>query len=304
MTNFSGLGVNLQSFIKRMYQNLYYRSTSTNFLNEAYMSEARQAGQVAAVLDVTKQLDTTLTSRVSVDITTAITPSLATYSTVQINLTQLKMDYSFSISPMITTVDIANTLEGQIKLKEAQIAKTVDVFNYGKLVKAITGKEDGSEAYTLGQLYVWAPATQQDYIDNMNELKALLFNRNVFEDYRLGLDAIEYGKLTAALTSLLKFETQVGILGVEKGQVASAYGINIFPINTTVLTSADDAGITKGFFGAPVAMAGDFFFSDMVEYLGNYPGFPGYYVFEGNVLFGSEVIRPEAMIRLVTVASN
>ena len=41
----------------------------------------------------------------------------------------------------------------------------------------------------------------------------------------------------------------------------------------------------------------------MVAYNGNYPGFPGYYVVEGNVLFGAKVVRPEAIIKLVASAS-
>lgn len=41
------------------------------------------------------------------------------------------------------------------------------------------------------------------------------------------------------------------------------------------------------------------YFSSMAQYLGNYPGFPGYYVLEGNILFGAEVVRPEAIIKLV-----
>ena len=48
---------------------------------------------------------------------------------------------------------------------------------------------------------------------------------------------------------------------------------------------------------------GDTFFSSMVEYNGNYPGFPGYYVVEGNVLFGAEVVRPEAIVKLTAAAS-
>ena len=76
------------------------------------------------------------------------------------------------------------------------------------------------------------------------------------------------------------------------------YGIDIFAINSTVLTNSE-----KGYFASPVGTVGDTFFSAMVEYNGNYPGFPGYYVVEGNVLFGAEVVRPEAIIKLVAGAS-
>jgi hypothetical protein len=41
----------------------------------------------------------------------------------------------------------------------------------------------------------------------------------------------------------------------------------------------------------------------MVEYQGNYPGFPGYYVIEGNILFGAKVVMPSAVIKLVASAS-
>ena len=68
----------------------------------------------------------------------------------------------------------------------------------------------------------------------------------------------------------------------------------MFAINANVLTNNE-----IGYFGSPVAVVGDTFFSDMVAYNGNYPGFPGYYVVEGNVLFGAAVVRPEAMIKLV-----
>ena len=37
----------------------------------------------------------------------------------------------------------------------------------------------------------------------------------------------------------------------------------------------------------------------MAQYNGNYPKYPGYFVVEGNVMFGAEVVRPEAVIKLV-----
>ena len=68
-----------------------------------------------------------------------------------------------------------------------------------------------------------------------------------------------------------------------------------YPINSTVLDSAN----TKGYFANEVGTVGDAFFSRFNEFNGTYPGFPGYYVVEGVVLFGAEVVRPEAVIKLV-----
>ena len=58
--------------------------------------------------------------------------------------------------------------------------------------------------------------------------------------------------------------------------------------------------IDAGHGGNEIGAVGDIFFSSMAQYLGNYPGLPGYYVLEGNVLFGAEVVRPEAIIKLVS----
>ena len=80
-------------------------------------------------------------------------------------------------------------------------------------------------------------------------------------------------------------------------QVSPMYRDNSWD-NSNVLTNNE-----VGYFGSPVAVVGDTFFSDMVAYNGNYPGFPGYYVVEGNILFGAEVVRPEAMIKLTKTAS-
>jgi hypothetical protein len=188
-----------------------------------------------------------------------------------------------------------NAIDEAIRLNDSQIAVKIDTFGYDKLADTITGSRTaGATAETTGTIAAWAPATKEAYIDLLNSLKATLFNLNVYDTYRLGLEATEYGKLVAALTSILKFETLAGVEGVDRGEVARAYGIDIFPINSSVLTNSE-----KGYFASPVAVVGDTFFSAMVEYNGNYPGFPGYYVVEGNVLFGAEVVRPEAVIKLV-----
>ena len=50
----------------------------------------------------------------------------------------------------------------------------------------IVGSTDGSMAYTKGQTIVWSPADGQDIVDEVNVLKALLFNRNIY-GYLFGL---------------------------------------------------------------------------------------------------------------------
>ena len=77
------------------------------------------------------------------------------------------------------------------------------------------------------------------------------------------------------------------------GVVDEAYGIQIFPINDTIL------GDSIGYFYNPLAVVGDTFFDSFVEYNNNYPGFPGYYVMEGNIMFGAKVVEEKAIIKLV-----
>ena len=96
------------------------------------------------------------------------------------------------------------------------------------------------------------------------------------------------------MVSLLKFETPQGVRGVVEGEIANAFGVDIFPINSNALTNSE-----KGYFASEIATAGDFYFSTFVEYNGNYPSFPGDYVVEGAVLFGAEVIQPSAALQLV-----
>ena len=293
MANFTQIGLDLQSVMKRTYANLLYRSSFYNFLNEAYIGEVRQTG--TPIIEVMKQTATTINQRAAAEMATAQTPALVGYNSVKVDLTQLPMDYSFRIPVLVTGSNITNAIDEAIRLNDSQIAVKIDTFGYDKLNDTITGsRTSGATALTTGTVVAWAPATKEAYIDKLNELKATLFNLNVYDAYRLGLEAVEYGKLVSALTTILKFETLAGVEGVDRGEVANAYGIDIFPINTNVLTNSE-----KGYFASPVGVVGDTFFSSMVEYNGNYPGFPGYYVVEGNVLFGAEVVRPEAIIKLV-----
>lgn len=297
MPNFAQIGLDLQSVMKRTYANLLYRSSFYNFLNEFYIGEIRQTG--TPIIEVMKQVPTTINQRDYVEMTAAKTPALVGYNSVKVDLTQLPMDYSFRIPTLVTGSNIANAIDEAIRLNDSEISVKIDVFGYGKLNTAITGDRTSSKtAKDTGSTYTWNPATKEAYISALNALKAMLFNLNVYDTYRLGLEATEYGNLVSALTSVLKFETLAGVEGVDRGEVARAYGIDIFAINSNVLKNNE-----KGYFGSPVGTVGDTFFSSMVEYAGNYPGFPGYYVVEGNILFGAEVVRPEALVKLVAGAS-
>ena len=284
MANFNQIGLDLQSVMKRTYANLLYNSSFYKFLNEDYIGDIRQTG--APRIELIKQQATTLNSRDYVEMKNAVTPELATYDQEIVDLTDLRMDYSFRIPVTVLGSDIMGAIDGQIKLKDSAVAKQIDTYGYGKMFAG------------AGSSKVWNPATKEATIDLLNELKATLFNADVYDTYRLGLEAIAYGGLVSALTSILKYETLAGVEGVDRGEVARAYGIDIFPINTNVLTNSE-----KGYFASPVGTVGDTFFSSMVEYQGNYPGFPGYYVIEGNILFGAKVVRPECVIKLVASAS-
>ena len=293
--NFTNINLDLQAVAKRTYENIYYQSTFMNFLDDSWMQVARATG--TPIIEVVKQIAPTINKRSNVEITTALTPTLTTYNSVKVDLTELPLDYSFSISPLMIGTNIEGTLEGQMRLKDSAIANQIDTYGYGKLNTAITGKTDGSEAYTDGQVVVWAPSTQQDYINYLNQYKMILFNRNVTTGYLFGLVAVHYRSLVAALTSILKYETRVGVEGVDRGVVANAYGVDIFPINTAVIGSG-----VLGYFANKIACVGDMFFSSMAQYNGNYPGLPGYFVLEGNIMFGAEVVRPEAILKLAATA--
>ena len=297
--NFSQIGLDLQGVLKRTYANLLYESSFYKFLNPAYVGEVRNTG--TPVIEVIKQQSTTINTRGAAEMANdgAVSPVLATYGQVLVDLTELRMDYSFRIPITITGSNVAGALQGQIDVNDSDMAVKIDTYGYDKLADTITGDRTSSKtAKDTGTVKEWSYTTKDEAIELLNELKSTLFNLNVHVDYKLGLEAIEYGKFVSALTTILKFETRAGVEGVDMGEVAYAYGIDIFPINSNVLTNSE-----KGYFGSPVACVGDAFFTAMVEYDGNYPGFPGYVVFEGNVLFGAAVVRPEAMIKLTASVS-
>ena len=297
MANFNQIGLDLQSVMKRTYANLLYRSSFYNFLNEFYIGSIRETG--TPIIEVIKQNKTSINTRDYVEMTSAVTPALVNYKPVKVDLTQLKMDYSFRLPVAVIGSNIMNAIDEAIRLNDSELEVKIDTFGYDKLADTITGDRTASKtAYDTGTIYTWAPANKEGYISALNTLKSKLFNLNVYDTYRLGLEAEEYGNLVSALTSVLHFETLAGVEGVDRGDIARAYGIDIFAINSNVLTNSE-----KGYFASPVGTVGDTFFASMVEYNGNYPGFPGYYVVEGNVLFGAEVVRPEAVIKLVASAS-
>lgn len=272
--------LDLQSVAKRIYQSLLYNSQFYKFLNPNYIGEIRTAG--TPMIEVLKSGNATVNVRETKEITSALTPGLLGYSSVKVDLTELPMDYSIRIPVLVSGTNFINTLEDAMEKKDQAVATQIDTYGFGTvLANGVTEEAQ------------WDPATQQDYIDALNGLKATLFNNNVYSDYRLGLAATEHAKLASALTSILKFETEVGVKGVDMGIVDEAYGIQIFAINDTML---DDV---KGYFYNPLAVVGDSFFDSFVEYNNNYPGFPGYYVMEGNIMFGAKVVEPNAIIKLV-----
>ena len=275
--------LDLQSVAKRIYQSLLYNSQFYKFLNPNYIGEIRTAG--TPMIEILKSGNATVNVRETKEIVNALTPGLLGYSSQKVDLTELPMDYSIRIPVLVSGTNFINTLEDAMEKKDQAVATKIDTYGFGVLATGVT--EEGQ----------WNPSTQQDYINALNNLKATLFNNNVYSDYRLGLAATEHAKLVSALTSILKFETEVGVKGVDMGVVDEAYGVQIFAINDTML------GDVKGYFYNPLAVVGDSFFDSFVEYNNNYPGFPGYYVMEGNIMFGAKVVEPNAIIKLVEEVS-
>jgi hypothetical protein len=275
--------LDLQNVAKRIYQSLLYNSQFYKFLNPNYIGEIRTAG--TPMIEILKSGDATINVRETKEITSALNPRLLGYSSQKVDLTALPMDYSIRIPVLVSGTNFINTLEDAMEKKDQAVATKIDTYGFGVLANEVSTE------------FEFDPATQQDYIDALNNLKAILFNNNVYSDYRLGLSATEHAKLCSALTSILKFETEVGVKGVDMGVVDEAYGVQIFPINDTII------GDAKGYFYNPLAVVGDTFFDSFVEYNNNYPGFPGYYVMEGNIMFGAKVVEDKAIIKLVEEVS-
>ena len=281
---YTEINLDLQAFAKRTYDSILYQSTFYKFLNMSYIGELRQTG--APVIEIAKTKPLTVNVRETKEIQNRLTPALTQYERTMVDLTELNMDYSIRVPLVVTGSDITNAIQDAADLQDAAIAKQIDVYGYGKL----NSNTDIVE-------FEWDPQTKEAYIDALNDLRAILFNKDVTGDYRLGLGATEYAKYVSALTSILKFETLQGREGVDMGIIARAYGIDAFEINDNVLDG------TIGYFFNPMAVVGDTFFSAFVQH--NSPqGFPGYYVLEGTQSFGAEVVRPEAILRLVEEISG
>ena len=280
---YSELNIDLQAFAKRTYDSILYQSTFYKCLNTAYIGELRTTG--APVIEVLKTNPISTHTRSTKEIQSKLDPALVTYTHVMVDLTELNLDYAIRVPLMVSGSDVTNAIQDAADLKDADIAKKIDKYGYGKLAAA-----DMEE-------FEWDPTTQQGYIDNLNALRAILFNKSIDGEYRLGLGATEYAKYVSALTSVLKFETLQGREGVDMGTIARAYGISAFEINDNVL---DDV---RGYFFNPIMAVGDMFMSAINQFPGTYPGYPGYYVIEGTASFGAEVVRPEAGIRLLEEVS-
>lgn len=297
--NFTGVNLDLQGLMKKVYANLLYQSQFYKMLSRSDMEVTRTG---TPIIEVIKQLDTTLRVRDNVEIANeGLKTELAKYQSVKVDLTELAMDYSFRISPIVMGSGIERAIEGQIELKNAQVAKNIDIYGFNKLNSDITGPEDGSMAYTDGQITKWAPASGTETIELINDLKSKLFDRDIYDGYLLGLRSDAYSYFISSLTSILKYETRAGVEGVDMGQIADAYGVSVFQINSNVVAKDKNKQDTNvvGYFANEVGVVGDTFWSSFAQYDGNYPGFPGYFVLEGNIMFGAKTVRPEAVIKLV-----
>ena len=297
--NFTGVNLDLQGLMKRVYANLLYQSQFYKMLSRSDMEVTRTG---TPIIEVIKQLDTTLNIRDNVEIANeGLKTELAKYQSVKVDLTELPMDYSFRISPIVMGSGIERAIEGQIELKNAQVAKNIDIYGFNKLNSDITGPADGSMAYTDGQITKWAPASGTETIELINDLKSKLFDRDIYDGYLLGLRSDAYSYFISSLTSILKYETRAGVEGVDMGQIADAYGVSVFQINSNVVAKDKNKQDTNvvGYFANEIGVVGDTFWSSFAQYNGNYPGFPGYFVLEGNIMFGAKTVRPEAVIKLV-----
>lgn len=281
--NYTEVNLDLQGVAKRIYDSLLYRSAFYKMLNPNYIGELRTTG--TPMIEILKSTDTSVNVRETKEIANALTPSLQGYSSVKVDLTDLPMDYSIRIPVLVGGTNFTNTIEDAMDKKDQAVAKAIDTYGFGKLENGVTNEAE------------FDPTTKEEYISILNGLKAKLFNKNAYDGYRLALSATEYANLVSALTSILKFETEVGVKGVDMGTMDEAYGISIFPVNDTVI------GDVKGYFFNELAVVGDAFFDSMQVFNGNYPGFPGYWVLESNILFGAEIVNQNAIIKLVEEVS-
>lgn len=276
------LNLDLQAFAKRVYDSILYQSTFYNFLNTNFIGTLRQTG--APVIEIIKTDALEVNVRETKEIQTALDPALTTYTHTMVDLTELNMDYSIRIPLMVAGSDVANAIQDAADLEDSAIAKQIDTYGYGKLAAATMDEAE------------WDPSTKDEYTNLLNSLRAKLFNNDVVGEYRLGLGATEYANLVSALTTLIHFENVEVNTGLTLGEMARVYGINIFEINDNVLDGA------IGYFFSPIAVVGDSFMSAAVQTSSDIR-YPGYYCLSFTQSFGAEVVRPEAIIRLVEEVS-
>lgn len=273
-------GLELQSFSKRVYESILYQSTFYNFLNMSYIGTLRDTGAPVIEVGKTKPSSAKVSTRDTVEITRDLNIALTQYERVLVDLTELKLNYAIRVPVAVSGSDIANAIQDAADLEDSSIAEEIDKYGYGKLANTTMDEE------------VWAPTTKEAYISLLNSLRAKLFNKKITGNYRLGLGAVEYGNLVSALTSVIKFENVEINNGVSLGEMGRVYGIDVFEINDNVLEGA------IGYFFNPIAVVGDTFFSAFVQTASDVR-LPGYFCLSGNQLFGAEVVRPEAIVRLV-----
>ena len=279
------LNIDLQSFVKRTYAALVYKSTMYKVLNENYIGDLRQAG--SPIIEVIKSNAVSVNVRSTAEIQSALAPSLTTYGSVKVDLTELPMDYSIRIPVAVMGSNITNALQDAIDQKDSAVAKRIDTYGYGVLKGNVSNAKQ------------WNPTNAGDTIKLLNECRATLFNNDVYDNYRIALGATEYSKYITDLTSVLKYETLQGVEGVDRGTIARAYGVDAFEVNDDYINPTVDghAETVVGYFFNPMAVVGDAFFDAFAQHYSP-QGWPGYYVLEGNILFGCKVVRGEAIIKL------
>ena len=288
MANFT-FGLDLSAVAKRCYDNILYQSTFYQFLNSMFIGDLRETG--TPVIQVIKQ--NAMTPTAAGGSFAPVTPTEITDNQTIVNLTDLDLEYNFAIPPQLMATNIDKTVQGQIDLADSVNAKKIDTYGYSKFNTSIVGPTDGSLAYSLGQTFVW-DNTAANLLTELGQLKACLYNRSITGGYKLGLAASQYEAFVVNLTGILKFETEAGVEAVDRGDLLSAYGCEFVSINENAIPTS-----AIGFFANEIAAVGDVFYNGFAEYNGNYPGAPGYYVFEGRMMFGAAVVRPEAIIKLV-----
>lgn len=186
------IGLDLQSFTKRVYDSILYQSTFYNFLNPNYIGTLRDTG--APVIEIAKTNALSVNKRQTVEIQSDLTIGLATYGRTLVDLTELKLDYAVRVPVAVSGSDIANAIQDAVDLEDSAIAEAIDEYGYGKLASASMDE------------FEWDPSTKDQYVSALNGLRAKLFNKKITGNYRLGLGATEYANLVSALTTIIHFE--------------------------------------------------------------------------------------------------